>query len=182
MLLTSDVDEIPKSRFVRALKFCQLPQPFPPTLLQCDFYYYSFEFLQPSSPLWPGGTLSRFSPNENVPTGLRGARSSYHPIRGVCFHCSFCFDTVASVRLKLNSFSHTEYDHEGFHKSRYIIGRFRNGRDLFDRSFKPFRRSQMNETELPRLLQQSEGQQRFMYMLKRSSMANVGFRDFNTSI
>jgi beta-1,4-mannosyl-glycoprotein beta-1,4-N-acetylglucosaminyltransferase len=177
--LTSDVDEIPKSRFVRALKSCQLPQPFPPTLLQCDFYYYSFEFIQPSSPLWSGGTLSQFSRNANVPSRLRTSRLRYRPIRGVCFHCSFCVDSVASVRLKLSSFSHTEFDIDRFRNLKHILDRFKNGKDLFDKIVTPFKRSKMNEIELPRLLQTAEGQERFMYMLNRSSLPNVGFCDFN---
>ncbi len=180
--MTSDVDEIPKFRFVRALKSCQLPQPFPPTLLQCDFYYYSFEFLQPSSPLWPGGTLSRFNPNASVPDGLRTSRLGYRPIRSACFHCSYCVDSIASVRLKLSSFSHTEVNINRFRNLKHIIDRFKTGKDLFDNIADPFKRPKMNETELPRLLKISGERERFMYMMNRSSMSNIGFCDLNNTI
>jgi beta-1,4-mannosyl-glycoprotein beta-1,4-N-acetylglucosaminyltransferase len=179
--LTSDVDEIPKSRFISALKSCQLPQPFPPILLQCDFYYYSFEFIQPSSPFWPGGSLLRYSPNASIPSGLRNSRLSYRPIPGVCFHCSYCVDSLASVQLKLSSFSHTEVNIDRFRNPKHIIDRFKNGKDLFDNIPNPFERSKLNEIELPRLLQISGERERFMYMLNRSSLSNVGFRDFNNN-
>jgi beta-1,4-mannosyl-glycoprotein beta-1,4-N-acetylglucosaminyltransferase len=151
-------------------------------LLQCDFYYYSFEYLQPSSSKWPGGSLSHYSPNQTVPSGLRFAKAGFKPMRGTCFHCSYCFDSIASVRLKLSSFSHTEFNTDRYRSLEHIIDRYRNGKDFFDNIHKPFERSKMNETELPRLFKIPEQRERFMYMFNRSSMANVGFRDFNMTI
>jgi len=40
----------------------------------------------------------------------------------------------------------------------------------------------MSETELPRLLQMAGEREHFMYMSNRSSLQNLGFRDFNNSI
>lgn len=137
--MVSDVDEIPKSRFMRVLKSCEFPKNYPLTSLQCDFYYYSFEFLQPDSPFWPGTTIKRFSPNAVIPSDIRNLRSNQHAIPGVCFHCSYCFDSVASVRLKLSSYSHTELDTDKFRNQKHIIDRFLNGIDLFDRDVKPMK-------------------------------------------
>jgi hypothetical protein len=82
--------------------------------------------------LWPGGTLSRFRPNTNVPSDLRISRLAYRPIHGIYFHCSYCVDSVTSVRLKLSSFSHTEVNIDRFRNLKYIIDRFKNGKDLSD--------------------------------------------------
>ncbi|CAF4204669.1 unnamed protein product [Rotaria socialis] len=174
LLLTSDLDEIPKSRFVQALTSCDLRTPFQPMLLQCDFYYYSFEFRHATRQYFVGGTVSKFSPNTTVPSDLRKARFRYRPIPGTCFHCSYCFDRLASVRLKIASFSHTELDIPKFHDQNHIIDRFRNGKDLFDRATEPLRRTYANETDLPLLVKLKR--EHFMYMLNRSSL-NAGFRD-----
>ena len=177
LLFTSDVDEIPKSRFLHLLKSCGIPQRFRPILLQCDDYYYSFEFLSSSSPFMPGATLSRFHAYQTIPSDIRTARLHYRPIHGVCFHCSYCFDRVELVRLKLSSFSHTELDRDRYRDVQYILDRFQYGKNLFYRLKKPYRRSSINEIELPRLLQVKHERERFRYMLNRSSMINAGFRD-----
>ncbi|CAF3755839.1 unnamed protein product [Rotaria socialis] len=174
LLLTSDLDEIPKSRFVQALASCELRTPFQPMLLQCDFYYYSFEFRHATRPYSDGGTVSKFSPNTAVPSDLRKARFRYRSMPSTCFHCSSCFDRLASVRLKIASFSHTEFDIPKFRDQNHIIDRFRNGKDLFDRVGERYRRTYPHETGLPKLLRVEP--KRFLYMLNRSS-PNAGFRD-----
>lgn len=118
LLLTSDVDEIPRSRFLHLLKSCGIPRQFPPIVLQCATYYYSFEFRSSSAPAVFGTTLSRFNARQMIPSGIRNARFHYRPIRNVCFHCSYCFDTVTLVRLKLSSFSHTKFDLARYHNRR----------------------------------------------------------------
>ncbi len=182
LVFESDIDEIPKVRFMRALRYCQIPQPFPSMLLQCDFYYYSFEYLQPSSSYWSGGSVSHYTPNQTVPSGLRSAKAGFRAMRGVCFHCSYCFDSIALVRSKLGSFSHTEVNTEEYRSLEHIIDRYRNGRDFFGRNGRVFERAKMNQTELPRIFKIPGQRERFMYMFNRSSMANVGFRDYNITI
>jgi beta-1,4-mannosyl-glycoprotein beta-1,4-N-acetylglucosaminyltransferase len=174
-LLTSDVDEIPKARFVWALENCDLPDPFPSLLLKCEFYYYSYEFRDAFTPYWSGVTVSRFGPNKSVTLDLRKIRNTFRPMLATCFHCSYCFDRISSVREKIGSFSHTELDIEKYRNQQHIVDRFKNGKDLFDRCRQSLRRTTENETELPRLLKQQP--QRFMYMLNRSSSANAAFRD-----
>ncbi|CAF2124155.1 unnamed protein product [Rotaria magnacalcarata] len=174
LLLTSDLDEIPKSCFVQALTSCELPISFQPMLLQCDFYYYSFEFRHATRQYSDGGTVSKFSPNTAVSSDLRKARFRYRSMPSTCFHCSSCFDRLASVRLKIASFSHTEFDIPKFRDKNHIIDRFRNGKDLFDRAGELFRRTDANEADLPKLLRVER--KRFLYMLNRSSQ-NAGFQD-----
>ncbi len=149
--------------------------PFPPLLLTCDLYYYSYEFRSVTQPNWPGSSVFRFNFNETIPVNLREMRHDFRSIAGACFHCSYCFDRVSSVREKLSSFSHTEYDIEKYHNQQHIIDRFQSGTDLFDRSELPLRRAMPREVELPNLLKKQP--QRFMYMLNRSSSANAAFRD-----
>ncbi|CAF0913681.1 unnamed protein product [Rotaria sordida] len=174
LLLTSDLDEIPKFRFIQALASCQLPTPFQSLLLQCDFYYYSFEFRHAPNPYFPGVTVSRLSPNDKIPLNLRESRFQNRPMLSTCFHCSYCFDRLETVRLKIASFSHTDLDIPKYHDQKHIIDCVRNGKDLYDRHNEQYRRVNINETELPRLVQVE--QERFVYMLDRSS-PNAGFRD-----
>ncbi|CAM4848536.1 unnamed protein product, partial [Rotaria magnacalcarata] len=123
---------------------------------------------------WAGGTVSRFNSHTKIPSELRKARAGYRPVSGACFHCSYCFDSIAGVRQKLGSFSHTELDIPKFRDKQHIIDRFRNGKDLFDRGGGPIHRVNKNQIELPQLLQREP--ERFMYMLNRS-FPNAGFRD-----
>ncbi|CAF1074626.1 unnamed protein product [Rotaria sordida] len=174
LLLTSDLDEIPKFRFIQALASCQLPTPFQSLVLQCDFYYYSFEFLSATYRYFPGITISRFSPNDKIPLDLRVGRFYNRPMLSTCFHCSYCFDRLETVRLKTASFSHIELNLPKFQEPKHIIDCFRNGKDLYDRHSERFRRVNINEIELPQLVQVER--ERFMYMLDRSS-PNAGFRD-----
>jgi beta-1,4-mannosyl-glycoprotein beta-1,4-N-acetylglucosaminyltransferase len=150
LLLTSDVDEIPRSRFLYLLKSCGIPRQFPPTVLQCDAYYYSFEFRSSSNPVRLGTTLSRFNARQMIPSGIYNARSHYRPIPHVCFHCSYCFDTVTLVRSKLTSFSHTELDIARYHNLQYIIDRFQNGKYLFRRFRRPFQHMQIHQNDVQR--------------------------------
>jgi beta-1,4-mannosyl-glycoprotein beta-1,4-N-acetylglucosaminyltransferase len=175
ILLTSDVDEIPKARFISALANCDLPKPFPSLVLKCDFYYYTYEFRAAPIPDWPGVTVSRFGPNETIPSDLRNNRHHFRPMPSTCFHCSYCFDRVSSVREKISSFSHTEFDKEKFHNQQHIIDTYRTGKDIFDRSDRRLPRTKQNEIDLPKLLK--EQPQRFIYMLNRTSSPNAAFRD-----
>ncbi|CAF4001760.1 unnamed protein product, partial [Rotaria sordida] len=174
LLLTSDLDEIPKFHFIQTLASCQLHTPFQSLLLQCDFYYYSFGFRHAPDPYFPGVTVSRFSPNDKIPLNLRESRFHNRPMLSTCFHCSYCFDRLETVRLKIASFSHTELNIPKYHDQKYIIDCFRNGKDLYDRHGVRFRHVNINKIELPRLVQVKR--ERFMYMLDRSS-PNAGFRD-----
>ncbi|CAF1500470.1 unnamed protein product, partial [Adineta steineri] len=151
VLMSADVDEIPKARFIRALASCRLQIPFQPSLLQCDFHYYSFEYVGIRRYYWPGGSLFRFSANEKIPSDLRNTRHSYRPIPNACFHCSFCFDTLGSVRTKLSSITHVELDIPKYHDQKFIIDRFQNGKDLLDRFSEEVRWINVDEIDLPQL-------------------------------
>lgn len=174
-MLTSDVDEIPKARFVWTLSNCDLPNNFSPLLLKCDFYYYSYEFRNAAIPFSVGGTATRFGYDKTIQLDLRQSRFNYRPMLGTCFHCSYCFDTIAAVREKIASFSHTEVDTEKHRNQQHIIDRFQNGKDLYDRLDQPLRRATKEENDLPQLLK--EQPQRFKYMINRSSSSNAAFRD-----
>jgi beta-1,4-mannosyl-glycoprotein beta-1,4-N-acetylglucosaminyltransferase len=175
ILLTSDVDEIPKAQFMSVLANCDLSKPFSSLVLMCDWYYYTYEFqiAQPSD--WFGVTVSRFGPSDNITSDLRNDRKHFRRISSACFHCSYCFDRISSVREKLSSFSHTEYDNERNRNQQYIINTFKNGKDLFGRSDYILSRTKQNEIDLPKLL--NEQPQRFIYMLNRTSSANAAFLD-----
>lgn len=173
--MASDTDEIPKLPFVQALASCKLPQPFPRLVLQCDSYYYSFEFHHASYEYSNGGTASRFSSVNDIPRDIRRVGSNHKLIPGVCFHCSYCFDRIATVRQKLGSFSHTELDIDKYRSQQNILDAYRYGKDLFGRVEQQLKLVNITQIDLPQLLKLKPD--RFSYMLNRSSLPNAGFRD-----
>lgn len=90
------------------------------------------------------------------------------------WHCSSCFATVAEIRSKITSFSHTEYDRPEFKDPAEIVRRVRNGIDLFERESEKYEKVDMGDN-LPKYLLSNP--QRFPFMLDRSP-ANANFKDY----
>jgi beta-1,4-mannosyl-glycoprotein beta-1,4-N-acetylglucosaminyltransferase len=179
LLLTSDVDEIPRAHFMRVLSACQLPVPFPSLVLVCASYYYSFEFRRKGDAM-VGPTVSLLMANRTnrslSPSGkiLRDERFGYQHMPSACYHCSWCFDQINLTRTKMASYSHTEHDRAQFQTQEHILTRYRHGKDLFDRPGEEYVRIE-NNAEVPELVKAQK--RRFLYMTNRSALVNDGFRD-----
>ena len=173
------MDEIPRVHFLRILSACQLPDPFPALVLVCATYYYSFEFLRignvilgPTVSLLPANRANRsVSPSGKI---LRDERFGYQQMPSACYHCSWCFDQINLTRTKMASYSHTEHDRDHFQAQEHILTRYRHGKDLFDRPGEEYKHVKNND-EIPELVKAQ--QERFIYMINRSALVNVGFRD-----
>jgi beta-1,4-mannosyl-glycoprotein beta-1,4-N-acetylglucosaminyltransferase len=161
---------------MNALFNCPLPNPFLPLVLDCDFYYYSYEF-RSIIHKWYGSTITLIDSNQSKNlsgNSLRDERFHFKSIPSTCYHCTWCFNQLKEVRLKMASYSHTEHNEIQFRQREHILNRYRYGKDLFDRPGEEYIyiKNNINFPELVKL--QSE---RFMYMTRRSNLINVGFID-----
>jgi len=161
---------------MNALSHCSLPSPFPSSVLVCDFYYYSYEFRNKPHVFLGSTVILVDTKQSNSPSGntLRNVRGSYHRMDSSCFHCSWCFNELKEVRLKMASYSHTEHNEEKFRARDHIIDRYQHGKDLFDRPGEEYIYIS-NNTELPRLVQFQP--ERFKFMTQRARLPNAGFID-----
>lgn len=161
---------------MNALFHCSLPNPFISSVLDCDFYYYSYEFRSKIHKHY-GSTVTLIDSNQSKqPFGnsLRNERFHYRNIPSTCFHCTWCFNQLNQVRLKMASYSHVEHNQDRFRSRDHILNRYRYGQDLFERPNEEYIYIK-NNADFPELVKlQSE---RFMFMTKRTNLTNVGFID-----
>ncbi|GJJ78113.1 beta-1,4-mannosyl-glycoprotein beta-1,4-N-acetylglucosaminyltransferase [Entomortierella parvispora] len=91
-----------------------------------------------------------------------------------CWHCSWCFNTIADVHEKLGAYSHQENNQEQYKDPDWIIKRLQNGKDLFNETNTIFLRNpHMND--IPQSVRDNLG--KFEYLTMRSKLPNGGFTD-----
>ncbi|KAJ3161149.1 hypothetical protein HDU86_007771 [Geranomyces michiganensis] len=134
IVLMGDVDEIPRGSLLRRYKACKGWAM--PMCLQVPFSYYSFEYRHRPND-WKHPDLYRYPdvPDPNEP------RNKDMPVKcqlAAGWHCSYCFTNITSFRVKLESFSHTEYNREEFKSDEYIFERVSVGLDFFNRGSDSF--------------------------------------------
>ena len=160
-----------------ALTHCQLPDSVFSFVLTCDFYYYSYEFRSRTHEIYYGSTLSLIDGKQRKSLSgneLRNQRSNYVLIRSGCFHCTWCFNQLKQVRLKMASYSHTEHNQEQYRTREHILDHYRHGKDLFDRAGE-FYTYLPDNRDYPKLVQSEPD--RFLYLTKRYNQTNAGFID-----
>ncbi len=161
---------------MNALSHCLLPKSSVRFVLNCDFYYYSYEF-RSKRHFYYGSTLTLMHSNQsNLPSGteIRNQRFKYKFMPSTCYHCTWCFNQLKEVRLKMASYSHTEHNQNQFRSREHILNRYRHGKDLFDRPGEEYIYIS-NNTDYPQLVQFEA--ERFLYMTRRSNLTDVGFID-----
>jgi beta-1,4-mannosyl-glycoprotein beta-1,4-N-acetylglucosaminyltransferase len=178
VLLVSDVDEIPRPATVALLKACNIPKRI---TLRSRFYYYGFQFLHRGEE-WPHPQATTYDPRAPIlPADLRngegGSRLSRvgqtAEIANAAWHCSSCFRTIAEFLRKMESFSHTAYNHAVFRNTSRIINRVSNGTDLWDRKGEEYDFVEDNE-DVPRYVM--EHRKEWRWILERE-VENAGFED-----
>jgi beta-1,4-mannosyl-glycoprotein beta-1,4-N-acetylglucosaminyltransferase len=170
VILVSDLDEIPKEETVTMLKNCKFPER---VTIRSQFYYYSFQWQHhggdwnhPQATFYQGNTTIR--PEElRMGPGMRD-------LKNASWHCSSCLSTVAEMQQKIESFSHTEYNHARFKDPAQVVRRVRNGLDLFDRNGQDYDKVENNQ-DIPTYLKTHAA--RFPWILDRDP-SNANFIDF----
>lgn len=172
VLLISDIDEIPRTSTLVALRNCAFPQR---VTLRSQFYYYSYQWvhrgLQWAHPqaTYFDGAKDTLRPND-LRWGIPDA-----DIFNAARHCSSCLRTLADMKNKITSFSHKEFHTPYFLDTQRLLRVVRMGVDLFERNGEIFDRIDDNP-DVPPLLLEKEGRERFAYVLDRDP-ANANFQD-----
>jgi len=165
VLLTSDVDEIPRAWVIKSLKFCE---GFSGTLkFELRFFYYSFWYR--GSDNWPIKMAMVLDSNETIPSSnfLRssGAESTLF-FEDAGWHCSYCFEDVAHFVSKLRSFSHSEYDKPKYYSHEIIVDSIRRGVSLIGHLPEDYFALVRQDVDAPQLV--NEKPERFHYLLNRT--------------
>jgi beta-1,4-mannosyl-glycoprotein beta-1,4-N-acetylglucosaminyltransferase len=175
LILLSDLDEIPKSTVLQIIKNETATDRV--IRLSCDFYYYGFQFLSPTT--WQGPIITVYTDPATFPTGakLRGLKywntTPIRDIRKACWHCSWCFSNISLMINKAQSYSHTEHNNAKYLNKQWIIHHVRNGNDLFDRKNQKYALVSNNQ-DIPKFILNNK--ERFSYLLNRTD-EKAGFLD-----
>ncbi|KUJ16057.1 uncharacterized protein LY89DRAFT_735198 [Mollisia scopiformis] len=178
VILVSDIDEIPRPAALTVLRNCEFPRRL---TLRSRFYYYSFQWLHRGSE-WAHPQATTYStPNTTIlPQDLRGGHGAGFfsdekaDLYNAAWHCSSCFATIDEMLLKMQSFSHVEYNEKKFRKKAWIVDHIRKGRDLWDRWGQWYLRIEGNR-DVPAYV--AEKRERFGYLLDRDG-ESAGFVDY----
>lgn len=178
VILISDLDEIPKAEVLEVLRNCV----FPPILrLASKMYYYSFQFLQNvNNEYWPHPQATYYQGNKTIlPQVIRdnGTDHKVPEIPNAGWHCSYCFDKLEDIAIKIGSSPHTEFDKPEFTDRAIIFHRAHNGLDLFNRSDVLFDKI-VDNPDVPEYLKFNR--EKFKYMLDRDP-EHANFIDYRES-
>ena len=172
VLLVGDVDEIPRTGTLTALRNCAFP---PRVTLRSQMYYYSYQWLHRGS-LWHHPQATYFAgPEKTVrPESLRMDEADVELYMSG-WHCSSCFGTMADLKNKITSFAHKSYNQPYFLETSRLLEKVRRGEDLFEREGELYDRVD-NNPDVPTYLQTDDNRHKFAYMLDRDP-SNANFQD-----
>ena len=180
VIMVSDVDEIPRPESVDVLRQCDFPRRL---TLESMFYYYSFQWRHRGNWMHPQATYYTGA-STITPSNLRNGEGSNFvstffahyekaTLRNASWHCSSCFSTMAEVRNKLSSFSHSGWNRDEFRTTESLIDKFRHGLDLFERPEEVYDRVERN-FDVPNYVLQNRDS--FRYLLDRDG-EDASFND-----
>ena len=167
ILMTSDVDEIPRAWVIQAMKFCEGFYNRP-VKLELALFYYSY--LNRAHTKWPVNMAIALESSDVIPSpySLRTVDSEdviYFEDAG--WHCSYCFSDLKHFVSKIQSFSHTEFDDPKYYSQENIVNSIQNGNSFLhhvpDDFFYPVH---PDDADLPQLVKAYP--ESFHYMLNRS--------------
>ena len=173
VLLVADVDEIPRTSTIRALRNCAFP---PRVTLRSQFYYYSFQW-QHRGVQWahPQATYYNGLTGTVRPEDLRNGKEDAE-LFNAGWHCSSCMPSLDDMVNKITSFSHKGYNQPYYTHRGRLLQVVRQGVDLFEREGEIYDRIDDNP-DVPAFLKEKEARQKFAYMLDRDP-ENANFQDY----
>lgn len=171
VLLVGDIDELPRTNTLVALRNCAFP---PRVTLRSQFYYYSFQWLH-RGVQWhhPQATYFNGYDDTIMPEDLRSGKP-HSELYNAAWHCSSCFRSMAEMKNKITSFSHKGYNHPYILNEQRMLQKVRMGEDLFERKSEIFDRVEDNP-DLPASLK-DDHDGKYGYMLNRDP-PNANFVD-----
>jgi beta-1,4-mannosyl-glycoprotein beta-1,4-N-acetylglucosaminyltransferase len=129
LILISDADEIPSHEAIR--HSLELPLSIPVAYSQLNHYYYLNCRDVGINRIWKG-TVAVRKKYIITPQNIRDCRNSILSIKNGGWHFSF-LGGQESIRTKLESFAHTEYDREEIKNVQHIMQTLEENRDIFNR-------------------------------------------------
>lgn len=170
VILVSDVDEIPRSDIIKALRNCMFPQRL---TLRTDYYRYSFQWVLREEQ-WKHPQATFYKGAETVkPESLRMDKQDAE-IYNAGWHCSSCLASLQDMVNKITSFSHNEFNKPEFTDPKKLLQRVRQGRDPYDRETKAYDRIDFNP-DVPQYL--LKHQEEYAYLLDRDP-PSANFKDY----
>jgi len=176
VLLIGDIDELPRTSTLVALRNCAFP---PRVTLRSHFYYYSFQWLHrgdqwmhPQATYY-NGPKDTISPEELRFSFKKGKANV--DLYCAAWHCSSCFPTMEDLKNKITSFSHKGYNQPYFLETDRLLQNVRMGRDMFERERDVFDRVDDNP-DVPAFLLRNESRAKYAYLLDRDP-SNANFQD-----
>ncbi len=176
VLLVGDIDELPRTNTLVALRNCAFP---PRVTLRSHFYYYSFQWLHrgdqwmhPQATYY-NGPKDTISPEELRFSFKKGKANV--DLYCAAWHCSSCFPTMEDLKNKITSFSHKGYNQPYFLETDRLLQNVRMGRDMFERERDVFDRVDDNP-DVPAFLLRNESRAKYAYLLDRDP-SNANFQD-----
>jgi beta-1,4-mannosyl-glycoprotein beta-1,4-N-acetylglucosaminyltransferase len=129
LVLVSDLDEIPDPTVFKKLQVDKSP-----VSLSMLFHYYFFNCQNTGRDRWWNGTIVANGKQFKAitPQGLRDKRNDYPLLKKGGWHFSY-LGGLESIKYKIRSFAHTEYNKEEYLQDDFILNAIENGHDIFKR-------------------------------------------------
>ena len=176
ILLTSDIDEIPRSWVIEALRRCA---GFEGHIVKFDMNFFYYSYLIRARENW-SVKMATFVNGEGdypKPFDVRNAEANEILFTDAGWHCSYCFPELAQFRNKMRSFSHTELNLPKFLTQENIVRSIHSGVAFFSHVPGYFRHLNASEIDAPAYV--IEHAQRFHFLLDRTS-PTAGLSDYDS--
>ncbi len=129
LIITSDLDEIPDPHSLKKINTSEGP-----VALSMLFHYYFLNCQNAGKERWWNGSIvctgKQF--RQASPQQLRDNRNVYRHIPKAGWHFSYV-GGLEKIKIKIQSFAHTEFNKEEYLKDENIVKAMEEGRDIFDR-------------------------------------------------
>ncbi|CAL5224980.1 g7757 [Coccomyxa viridis] len=182
LVMSGDLDEIPKAEAVRALKHCEWePKPGMDdcVALEGSISYFAYSWVAgawnagPRVVKWLGNGTSDSQEGKN---NLRYHANCSLILEQSSWHCSDCFATIAQVQRKIKSFCHSDKNRYPYNDTQFIVDRFARGLALFTDKEEDARMKRVGYcNNAPSYVLANPG--RFHYMLSRDPVTG-SFSDY----
>lgn len=135
IVLISDLDEIPKPSAIAKAK----KQTVPISFKMASFNYFMNCYMRKSQNTWRGTCAVNGSYFlQNSPQKIRDDKATFERFRNAGWHFSY-LGGIDKIRLKLQSFAHTEYNKPAFTSIEAINAALTAGKDVLKRDGVQFR-------------------------------------------
>jgi beta-1,4-mannosyl-glycoprotein beta-1,4-N-acetylglucosaminyltransferase len=144
LILISDCDEIPNLKIIKNIDYKKLENNIFAFEQKC--FYFKLNLLNPRSNPWHGTKLVCYDfLKKNTPQQIRNYKIKQYPfwridrpknaiiLKNGGWHFSY-LNNINNIKLKLESFAHTEFNKNTFTNKKNLRNRVKNNKDLFDDS------------------------------------------------